>query len=162
VNVTGFDHIYLAVGDFHRSEAFYDRVLGAFGFRKGDKAIAGEPHAHYIRPGMQISLRPARSARAHDPYAPGLHHLCLQVESRADVDEAHRLLTGLGVDATPPRLYPEYNDEYYATFFADPDGMRLEVVGRTSYRRLLVDRWHELRTFLNPVAELLARDRERT
>jgi glyoxylase I family protein len=158
VNVTGFDHIYLAVSDFERSQAFYDAVLRAFGFRKGDKAIGGEPHAHYIRPGMQISIRPARSRTDHDPYAPGLHHLCLQVESAADVDEAHRALRDLGIEASAPRRYPEYNDEYYATFFTDPDGIRLEVVGRTSYRRLVAERWAEMREFLNPMAELLARD----
>jgi len=159
MNITGIDHVYLSVADFSRSEAFYDAVLGAFGFRKGDKVVAGEPHAHYIRPGLQISLRPAHRPLAHDPYAPGLHHLCLQVENRADVDEAHHLLLGLGVTATTPRLYPEYNDEYYATFFEDPDGIRLEVVGRTSYRQLVIDRWSEFRVFLNPVADLMARDR---
>ena len=26
-----------------------------------------------------------------------------------------------------PRLFPEYRADYYATFFLDPDGFRLEV-----------------------------------
>jgi len=35
IEVTGIDHLYVAVGDLERSEAFYDRVmLQALGFRK--------------------------------------------------------------------------------------------------------------------------------
>lgn len=78
----------------------------------------------------------------------------------ADVDEAHAALTRLGVAASPPRTYPEYNPEYYATFFEDPDGIRLEVVGQTSYRRTLSERWHDLRAFLNPLAELAEREQK--
>jgi hypothetical protein len=26
-----------------------------------------------------------------------------------------------------PRLFPQYRPDYYATFFLDPDGFRLEV-----------------------------------
>ena len=37
MEVIGLDHIYLAVSDFARSEAFYDRVMRALGFRKGDR-----------------------------------------------------------------------------------------------------------------------------
>ncbi len=158
MNVTGIDHIYLSVSDFTRSEAFYDAVLAALEFRKGDKAISGEPHAHYIRPGIQISIRPARGHARHDPYAPGLHHLCLQVATKSDVDAAYAALEGLGVEASAPRSYPEYNPEYYATFFQDPDGIRLEIVGQTTYRRTLIERWRDLRVFLNPLAELASRD----
>jgi catechol 2,3-dioxygenase-like lactoylglutathione lyase family enzyme len=158
MNVTGIDHIYLSVTNFPRSERFYDQVLAALGFRKGDKAIGGDPHAHYIRPGIQISIRPARSGTRHDPYAPGLHHLCLQVAHAADVDAAFDALQTLGVKATEPQHYPEYNPEYYATFFEDPDGIRLEIVGQTSYRRTLIERWQDLRDFLNPLAELARRE----
>jgi catechol 2,3-dioxygenase-like lactoylglutathione lyase family enzyme len=150
----GIDHIYLSVTDFDRSEAFYDRMMETLGLHKGDKAIAGERHAHYLAPTFQLSLRPARSERAHDAYAAGLHHLCFQAESRAAVDEAYQRLSALGIAATAPATYPEYNPEYYATFFEDPDGFRLEIVARTSYRQALVDRWDEFDRFLNPLAAL--------
>ena len=60
---------------------------------------------------------------------------------------------GTGISATKPALYPQYNPEYYATFFEDPDGIRLEIVGRTRTRQTLADRWHEFTTFLNPWAQ---------
>ncbi len=48
MEVIGLDHIYVSVSDFARSEAFYDRVMGALGFRKGDKPIGGHRHVHYF------------------------------------------------------------------------------------------------------------------
>lgn len=149
--LTGIDHIYLAVADMARSEAFYDRIMAALGLHKGDRAIAGEPHAHYVAPTFQLSLRPARSGTDHDPYAPGLHHLCFQTPTPKDVDDCYQTLLGLGLTPTRPARYPEYNPEYYATFFEDPDGIRLEIVARTSYRQQLVDRWDEFDRFLNPL-----------
>jgi catechol 2,3-dioxygenase-like lactoylglutathione lyase family enzyme/uncharacterized protein (DUF1330 family) len=158
LRIVGLDHVYLSVTDMARSEAFYDAVMQALGFHKGDKAIAGEPHAHYFNPFLQISLRPARSSEPHDSYRAGLHHLCLQAEGAPGVDEAYARLSKLGVAATPPRKYAEYNPDYYATFFEDPDGIRLEIVGRTPHRERLARRWNDLRVFLNPVAELLQRE----
>ena len=106
---------------------------------------------------MQISIRPARGEAAHDPYAPGLHHLCLQLASAAAVDEAAAALEAAGISTVAPALYPEYNANYYATFFSDPDGIRLELVGRTPDRDALVEHWDELTAFVNPMAEYRTR-----
>lgn len=157
----GIDHLYLSVTDFARSEAFYDSVMEALGLHKGDKPIAGEQHAHYVAPTFQLSIRPARSDAPFDAYRAGLHHLCFQAADRAAVDECHHRLAGVGVSCTEPDLYPEYNPEYYATFFEDPDGIRLEVVARTSYRDVLVARWDEFDEFLNPLQKLLALEAEK-
>jgi catechol 2,3-dioxygenase-like lactoylglutathione lyase family enzyme len=153
MEVIGIDHVYLAVSDFGRSEEFYDRVARYLGFRKGDKAIGGDPHAHYFNRALQLSIRPARTKRPHDPYSPGLHHLCLQLQTPDDVDAAAAGLRELGIETTEPKLYPEYNPDYYATFFEDPDGMRLELVCRTPARDRLVEHWDEFTSFLNPAAE---------
>ncbi len=158
MEVIGVDHIYASGSDFARSEAFYDRVMGALGFRRGDKPIGGDRHAHYFNRSLQYTIRPARNAtRDHDPYAVGLHHICFQLRDRASVDEAYRLLRELEIEATKPAEYPEYNDDYYATFFTDPDGIRLELVARSRHREAIVAHWHEFRVFLNPLADLQAR-----
>src|SRR5262245_39598395 len=105
------------------------------GFRKGTTPIAGERHLHYFNPVTQYTIRAARtSSREHDPYSPGLHHLCFRVPGRSEVDEAARGLRALGVDCTPPALHAEYAPDYYATFFADPDGIRLEIVAHRRMR----------------------------
>jgi catechol 2,3-dioxygenase-like lactoylglutathione lyase family enzyme len=157
VEVLGLDHIYLAVSDMERAERFYDQVMRALGFRKGDRSIAGEPHAHYFNRSIQVTIRLARSKNAHDPYAPGLHHLCLQLPSRSAVDQAASTLAGLGIQSSKPKLYPEYNPDYYATFFTDPDGLRFELVARTRDREAIVQHWDEFRSFLNPLTDLRSR-----
>lgn len=153
VEVVGLDHVYLAVTDLERSEKFYDTVLALLDFRKIDAAIGGEPHRHYFNKVMQISIRPAYGGK-HDPYAPGLHHLCLQVVDNAALDRLARLLRTAGIAITEPALYPQYADDYYALFFSDPDGIRLEVVARRTRRKLTVERWAELTRFLNPWAHV--------
>jgi glyoxylase I family protein len=154
VEILGADHIYLTVSDMDRAEMFYDTVLSHLDFRKGDRPIGGEPHRHYFNAVMQISIRPAKSRNRHDPYSPGLHHLCLQVADREAVDRAARLLTAAGIGTSAPAQYPQYADDYYAIFFEDPDGLRLEIVARRAARSLIKERWQELDSFLNPVAKL--------
>ena len=70
-----------------------------------------------------------------------MHHLCLRVEDEAGVDQTFGGLTDLGVEATRPKLYPEYAPDYYATFFSDPDGIRLEVTNYREERRRVHDTW---------------------
>jgi catechol 2,3-dioxygenase-like lactoylglutathione lyase family enzyme len=121
-----------------------DRAL-ALDFRRGDAPIGGDPHRHYWNRALQVSIRPARSAGVrHDAYAPGLHHLCLQLRNPGELDAAYAKLCALGVSVTPPRLYPEYNADYYASFFEDPDGIRFELVARKARRDEIVARWEEV------------------
>ncbi len=48
--------------------------------------------------------------------------------SRAVVDERHHWLLGAGAEIeTPPQEYA-YSPGYYAVFFYDPDGLKLEIV----------------------------------
>lgn len=140
--VTGIDHIYIAVTDLDRSETFYDRVfIQALGFRKNTFILGGDSHIQYFNRHFGYVLRPARSRSTHDSYAPGLHHLCLRVDSVADVAFVSARLRGLGIDASEAKLYPEYAADYWATFFTDPDGVRLEVTNYRQERRERHDNW---------------------
>ncbi len=140
-DIIGIDHIYIAVSDMARAEAFYDRAMPALGFRKNAFAIAGDPHVQYFNRHFGYVLRPARSNGSHDSYSPGLHHLCLRVDSVEDVIAAAAALRAAGVDASEPKHYPEYASDYWATFFTDPDGIRLEVTNYRQERRERHDKW---------------------
>jgi len=153
VEVIALDHVYMAVQDLARSEAFYDPVMTLLDFRKGTGSVAGEPHVHYYNRVIHYTLRPAHTNLPHDPYAPGLHHICLRVQSSADVDVAARGLRELGVSSTDPSSYPQYESDYYATFFEDPDGIRLEIVAEVERRRLIREHWSELTEFENPLSK---------
>lgn len=145
VEVTGIDHIYITVSDMARSKAFYDTVmLGVLGFRSNRFEIGGDPHVQYYNRHLGYVLRPARVSRAHEPYSPGLHHLCLRVDSVDDVVAVSKALRAAGVDATEAHLHPGYAPDYWATFFTDPDGVRLEVTNYRAERRERHDKWDEL------------------
>jgi glyoxylase I family protein len=140
--VVGIDHVYLTVSDLAAAERFYDLVLAqVLGFRKNSFALGGDPHVQYYNRQFGIVLRPARTRAAHDSYAPGLHHLCLRVDSEADVRATAEALCALGLDATAAKTYPEYAPDYVATFVTDPDGIRLEITNYREERRWRHDRW---------------------
>jgi catechol 2,3-dioxygenase-like lactoylglutathione lyase family enzyme len=141
-DIIGIDHVYLAVRDPARSEAFYDRLMAALGFRKSEFVLGDERHVQYYNRHFGLVLRPAHADTAgHNPYAPGLHHLCLRVESSADVEAAAADLRALGIEASAPRLYPEYAPDYGAVFFQDPDGIRLEITNYRAERRARFEHW---------------------
>jgi glyoxylase I family protein len=132
----------VAVSDLELSEEFYDRAMGVLGFRKRKRSIGGDPHIHYYNRHFGYSIRPAREhAPGHDPYAPGLHHFCFRVVDETAVDRTARGLRDASIEATEPRYYPEYAADYYATFFEDPDGVRLEVTNFREIRRKLMYDW---------------------
>ena len=124
-------HIDLTARDLARSAAFYEEVLGFLGYRRSRRDDTGvdwdlRNAGHLV---CSVGLKPARSDRDHDRYSAGLHHLAWHAASRDDVDRLHALLVRLGariLDA--PAEYPAYGAGYYAVFFADPDGLKLEFV----------------------------------
>jgi glyoxylase I family protein len=143
-DITGIDHLYLSVSDMARSEAFYDRAMPPLGFRKNTFAIAGEPHVQYYNRHFGFVLRPARTFATHDSYSPGLHHLCLRVDSIDDVAAVSAQLRAAGIDATEASLHPGYAPDYWATSFSDPDGIRLEVTNYRLERKQRHDEWDRL------------------
>lgn len=126
----GIDHIDLSVSDLDRSVAFYDAVLTELGFKK----VSENGTVDWRGSDMEIGVRAAETLgdpAPYDRYRVGLHHLAFRAESRAAVDRFHDFLTQHGFDVLDaPTDYPEYGQGYYAVFFADPDGIKLEVVYR--------------------------------
>lgn len=53
-----------------------------------------------------------------------MHHYAFELRSRKDVDALQAFLQGLGAEIVDPA--GEYYDDYYAVFFLDPDGLKLE------------------------------------
>jgi glyoxylase I family protein len=142
-DIIGIDHIYITVSDLEASEQFYARVMiDVLAFRKNKFSVADEPHIQYFNRHFGFVLRQSRGSATHDPYSPGLHHLCLRVDSAADVHAVAKQIRAVGVDATEPKLYPQYASDYVATFFQGPDGIRLEVTNYRQERRDRHDHWH--------------------
>lgn len=139
--VIGIDHIYISVSDMERSEKFYDVVMEILGFRKSRFQIGAEKHIQYYNRHFGYVLRPARITNPHNPYAPGLHHFCLRVESEKEVQETAKRFKENGIPVSEPAHYPEYAPDYFAVFFSDPDGTRLEITNYRQERRQRHDNW---------------------
>jgi|JI10StandDraft_1071094.scaffolds.fasta_scaffold19946_8 glyoxylase I family protein len=125
-----FHHLDLTVSDPAKSRPLYELFLGHVGFTLKN---AGDDWAGFGLGGKRypcITLLKAKgpnAQRAHDRYTAGLHHLSLRAKSRADVDELHAKLVVFGATVLDaPAAYPDYGEGYYAVFFADRDGMKLE------------------------------------
>lgn len=140
--IIGIDHVFITVSDLERSELFYDQVLlNTLGFRKSKFSLGNEPHIQYFNRHFGYVLRPSRALAGHDSYAPGLHHFCFRVDSVADVLEVANRLREQAIEASEAKLYAEYAPDYWATFFTDPDGVRLEVTNYRQERRDRHDQW---------------------
>jgi catechol 2,3-dioxygenase-like lactoylglutathione lyase family enzyme len=132
------DHIVLTVREPQASFALYDAFLRFLGYElvsQGDAgfewALEGEEGEEGSPSICLVKARDGGTARQHDRYSPGLHHLAWAADSREDVDRLHALLVERRADVLDaPADYPQYNkgQGYYAVFFADGDGLKLEYV----------------------------------
>jgi glyoxylase I family protein len=127
-------HIDLTVKSAEASLPFYESVLGFMGYALQERTEAGFdfglqiPGTPYTSIGI-LDARGSNAAREHDRYTIGLHHIAWTAESRADVDALYQHLLKIGAHVLyAPAEYPEYGPTYYAVFFSDPDGLKLEYV----------------------------------
>jgi glyoxylase I family protein len=129
---TGVHHVDLVVSSIERSLPFYRDLLGPLGFHRiGEvEGERGETIWYMGGPGSQIGLREAQTqaGQPYDRYSVGLHHLAFEASSRAGVDERTAWLRNQGAEIeSEPQEYG-YMPGYYAVFFYDPDGIKLEIM----------------------------------
>jgi catechol 2,3-dioxygenase-like lactoylglutathione lyase family enzyme len=124
--VNRFGHIDLRVSDLAAAVRFYEQLLPALGFTEryhGDawKVWASTdpaPATAYFA----ITEEPAHVANAN--------RIAFSVESAAEVDRMAEIARAAGArQVSGPKPMP-YGPGYYAVFFADPSGNRLEVYVR--------------------------------
>jgi glyoxylase I family protein len=131
VRSTGVHHVDLVVSSIERSLPFYTELLGPLGYtRVGEvEGERGETIWYLTGPGTAIGLREAQSESGpYDRYRVGLHHIAFEADSRAEVDRlTHWLETQYVEIESEPQEYT-YLPGYYAVFFYDPDGIKLEIV----------------------------------
>ena len=129
VRVVGIDHIAIRVGDLARSRAFYGRLLEYMGFVREWEfgQVVGWNNWEtmvWITQADEAGLR-----HPHQEGGIGFHHYAFELGGRDEVDALYTFLLGEGVEIVdPPALYPDYGDGYYALFFRDPDGLKLEAM----------------------------------
>jgi catechol 2,3-dioxygenase-like lactoylglutathione lyase family enzyme len=129
----------IVVSDLARASAFYTPFFRFLGFelagestRYQDWRLSDLDTPHEI---TLLKALPDLAAVSHTKGAVGHHHhIAFAAQDRSDVD---RLFSEILISAAEKGLCkildapvecPEYGRGYYATFFEDPDGLKLEFV----------------------------------
>ncbi len=133
------DHIQITVKDFVQAVKFYDQLMPILGFDLRKKG-GGRVEAHdfdvveYVHENIVLGINSPRDVFKNETVhrrKPGaLHHLAFRAASSAEVDEIYLqigVIPGVQI-VDPPQYYPQHGEKYYALFFKDPDGIKLEVM----------------------------------
>jgi glyoxylase I family protein len=124
----GIHHVAIICGDYQRSKHFYTQLLGLKVLAENYRAERQSYKLDLQLPdGGQLELfsfvdAPPRPSR---PEAQGLRHLSFTV---LDVAQTSAWLERAGIVVEPIRIDPYTGAAF--TFFADPDGLPLEIYQR--------------------------------
>ncbi|KHK95652.1 hypothetical protein LK09_18415 [Microbacterium mangrovi] len=123
------DHLGMTVDDLTRAKEQFDPVLTALGYRIGSDDPAGIAWQNGTE--TELILLPAREEGTgpHVHGRVGWQHLAFDVPSPDEVDRLHAIAVDAGWTVVrAPKLYPRFNDRYYASFVEDDNGIRIEFM----------------------------------
>jgi glyoxylase I family protein len=132
MHVSGIHHVAVICSDYEKSKRFYTEILGfrvvAETYREARRSYKLDIE---LPDGTQIELFtfPGAPARPSYPEACGLRHLAFEV---ADIGGCIRELESGGVNVEPVRVDALTGRRF--AFFADPDGLPLELYEATPDR----------------------------
>jgi catechol 2,3-dioxygenase-like lactoylglutathione lyase family enzyme len=119
--VVGIDHISIRVSDYKKSNAFYSKLFTFLGFEISDEY---PETIGWTNGKTRYWIAPAEGRKTHKIGDVGFHHYAFELRNRADVDALQAFLEKEKVKIVGPA--DEYYEDYYAVFFLDPDGLKLE------------------------------------
>ena len=125
MNLSCVHHIAIIVSDYVRSRDFYVNKLGFPVIRENFRPEKGDWKLDLqINDSTELEIFGVRNPpkRVTHPEAAGLRHLAFRVDS---VEKTAAELKNLGIPVEPIRM-DEYSGKKF-TFFADPDGLPLEL-----------------------------------
>ena len=136
------DHIQITVKNLEQAEAFYDKFLPLIGFDLSKKG-KGRVEAHdfdvieYVHPKLTLGINSPRGefkeVDVHRRRPGSLHHLAFRADSPEEIDRLYPAVVEAGADIVePPQYYPQHGEKYYALFFKDPCGIKLEIMHEAS------------------------------
>jgi catechol 2,3-dioxygenase-like lactoylglutathione lyase family enzyme len=116
------DHLSIQCADVAASAAFYDVVLAPLGF--GRVLDFGEVIGFGAPGDAEFWISPRSTGEGFRET-----HIAFTSPHRAGVHAFFDAATGAGAEVLhPPRVWPEYDSDYYGAFVRDPDGNNVEAV----------------------------------
>ena len=120
------DHIDLRVKDLAKARAFYDALMSAMGFSRFD---ARDDDINYHHPEKEWS-HPFFGLMADPDHRPNGSRIAFRASSREEVDRLAEVARSAGArELEGPEAYYG-SPRYYAAFFEDVDGNKLEICYR--------------------------------
>ena len=124
-------HLGLALSDPEAAEeAFYRPLLTFLGYRQieNENGMTLWFSETALAAVNLWQSPPELAGTKHHDYTPGFQHFAFEADSREEVDQLYKLLQKLGATVLDPPAEYDYSPGYYAVFFADPDGLKFELV----------------------------------
>ena len=132
------DHLQITVKDFSKAEAFYDKLMPILGYdlskkNKGRVDANDFDVVEYFHPLLTLGINSPRKQfkdqEVHRRTPGSVHHLAYRAESNEEVDLLYPQIKAIGANiVAPPQFYPQHGENYYALFFKDLDGIKLEIM----------------------------------
>jgi catechol 2,3-dioxygenase-like lactoylglutathione lyase family enzyme len=119
-------HVEIYVSDLQRSLTFWRWLLKELGYERYQAWERGESWKLAETYIVFVQAEDLSGAPAYDRRRVGLNHLAFHVRARSDVDRLRALVTERGSRLLYDDRYPA--EDYYAIYFEDPDGIKVEVV----------------------------------
>ena len=122
-----FDHIDLRVKDMKAAQRFYEKVLPAIGFtretgdeQEGSFTVPGEGRREFF-------------GFTEDPdHQPNMTRISFWADTPEEVDRVAEVVKQAGGKVLEgPEMCVDYTPDYYAFFWEDPSGNKLEICCRT-------------------------------
>jgi catechol 2,3-dioxygenase-like lactoylglutathione lyase family enzyme len=127
-------HLGINVPDLASAKQYYDTIMPMLEFdRHLDAADEFAYRPAGGKPGTYLFFYPSAETSIYSRHQTGLQHLAFMVRTRTAVGAVHDTAKELaqrfgGRILHEPRVFPEYQQPYFATFWLDPWGVMLEAV----------------------------------
>ncbi|MDJ0957205.1 MAG: VOC family protein [Arenicellales bacterium] len=119
------NHIALSVTDKQASADFYAPILEFLGYQRRSKYLWRRPDC--IGDFILYKTKQKYQQQPHHKGQTGIHHLAFNSDTKEEVDEFYELLLKVGAKVLNAPATYTYSRGYYAVFFEDLDGIKLEL-----------------------------------
>ena len=127
MEINGVAHVMLTVSRFELCQPFYEKLLTFLGLTP---VINTDGMLYCVGGRTAVGIMRGADEHAEERFAQlrvGLHHLCLRVREREDIDRVHDFLQEIGAKIVHGPEDGPWAPGYYSILFEDPDGIRLEL-----------------------------------